>query len=187
MDRSAHQEANDQRYHQNAQLPLADQQYDHSNYSSAYSTPALSNQTASLAISSPPSASDTRTRNPMDYSGDMDGDMHMEDADPFNKQKYARPPQQSTSRPTSQYLPAEQADATSRAAARYSPMHTSPTTSYVSSTPSQNQFYTPQQSARQSPSRHNPYASPPPAGQVLRFTPRLGTRAVVTAAAAAVE
>ncbi|KAK5169851.1 dual specificity protein kinase yak1 [Saxophila tyrrhenica] len=186
MERSAYGEStsnpNDYRYAAAGQHPLADhntahssQQYNQSagasNSHSTYSTPALSNQTASLAISSPPSAG-SRARN-MDYNGDLDGDMPMEDADPFNRQKYARPPQQSNSRPTSQYLPAE--DATSRAAARYSPMHTSPTTSYVSSTPSNmgsNQFYTPQQSARQSPSRHNnPYASPTQQGRYYASPP----------------
>ncbi len=135
-----------------------------SNYS-AYSTPALSNQTASLNLASSPGGEELRARK-MDSNGDID--MH-DDADPFNKQKY-----QSTSRPTSQYLSGEQADATSRAAARYSPMHTSPTTSYVSSTPSQmgsHQFYTPQQSARQSPSRHNPYASPTQQGRYYASPP----------------
>jgi dual specificity protein kinase YAK1 len=128
----------------------------------AYATPSLSSRAASLAISSPP-AGEARARTTMDYNGDLDGDMPMEDADPFNRQKYARPPPQSNSRPTSQYLPADQLDATSRAAARYSPMHTSPTSSYVSTASQQmsnNHYYTPQQSARQSPSRHNPYTSP---------------------------
>ena len=126
----------------------------------AYTTPPI----ASLAISSPP------TTNPrgraMDYNGDVDGDLMMEDADPYNKQKYSSRPA-TQSRPSSQYLPAEHLDATSRAAARYSPMNTSPTSPYVSSPPQQQQAtsnsyasYTPQQSARGSPSRQNPYASP---------------------------
>jgi dual specificity protein kinase YAK1 len=92
------------------------------------------------------------------YNGDLD--VHMEDAeDPYNKQKYekyARPP--NSQRPSSQYLPADALEATSR-------MNTSPTSPYVSS-PQQQQMnsnhyaYTPQQSARQSPSRQIPYASP---------------------------
>ena len=126
----------------------------------AYTTPPI----ASLAISSPPTTEPRPRR--MDYNGDVDGDLMMEDADPYNKQKYAsRPPTQS--RPSSQYLPAEHLDATSRTAARYSPMNTSPTSPYVSSPPQQQQVpsnnyasYTPQQSARGSPSRQNPYASP---------------------------
>lgn len=126
----------------------------------AYTTPPI----GSLAISSPPTA-EPRAR-AMDYNGDVDGDLMMEDADPYNKQKYASRPA-TQSRPSSQYLPTEHLDATSRAAARYSPMNTSPTASYVSSPPQQQQVpsnnyasYTPQQSARGSPSRQNPYASP---------------------------
>ena len=128
----------------------------------AYSTPPIS----ALAISSPPTAEPTVRS--MTYNGDVDGDLMMEDADPYNKQKYSRPPTQS--RPSSQYLPADQQDSTSRTAARYSPMNTSPNTSYANSTPQQPQHqqstsnhyasYTPQQSARGSPSRQNPYASP---------------------------
>lgn len=115
----------------------------------------------------------------MDYNGDLDGDMPMEDADPYNKQKYARPQQQNSTRPASQYLPADQLDATSRAAARYSPMNTSPTSPYVSSPQQQQQLgsnhytsYTPQQqSARQSPSRQNPYASPNQQGRYYASPP----------------
>ena len=98
----------------------------------------------------------------MQYNGDIDGDMPMEDADPYNKQKYARP---TNSNRNSAYLPTHADDGQSRAAARYSPMNTSPTTPYVSSPQQQlgsNQYasYTPQQSARQSPTRQqNPYAS----------------------------
>lgn len=130
---------------------------------SAYTTPPI----ASLAISSPPNT--TQPRAPaMDYNGDTDGDLMMEDADPYNKQKYASRPA-AQSRPSSQYIPTDHLDATSRAAARYSPMNTSPTSPYVSSPPQQQQqqahansyaSYTPQQSARASPSRQNPYASP---------------------------
>ncbi|KAK3712939.1 dual specificity protein kinase yak1 [Vermiconidia calcicola] len=152
-----------------------------SNYD-AFSTPSLSNRAANLAISSP-SAGEPRARN-MDYNGDLDGDLHMEDADPYNKQKYAPRPQ-NTNRLSSQYLPADQMDPNSRAAARYSPMNASPTmSSYISSPQQQlssSHYYTPQQSARQSPSRQqNPYVSPtqqgryyasPPASARAQFPP----------------
>ena len=108
----------------------------------------------------------------MDYKNDIDGDMPMEDADPFNKQKYNQ-----TNRLSAQYLPAHQQEGTtSRTASRYSPMNTSPTTPYVASpqqqqppqyqqqqqlSPNHYASYTPQQSARQSPNRQNQYSSPP--------------------------
>jgi dual specificity protein kinase YAK1 len=156
-------------------VPLTTPQRESSTHSAvsaqyeAYSSPSITTRAASLAISSPP-ASEARARN-MDYhNGDADGDMPMEDADPYNKQKYARQPTGTSSkRSSAQYLPPQhQEDAQSRAAARYSPMTTSPTSSYISSPPQQQQAasnayasYTPQQSARQSPTRqHNPYASP---------------------------
>ncbi|KAK3679320.1 dual specificity protein kinase yak1 [Recurvomyces mirabilis] len=147
----------------------------------AYSTPGIATRAASLAISSPP-AGDARTRN-MESNGDADGDMRMEDADPYNQQKYARPnPGTSSKRTSAQYLPAQPEDAQSRAAARYSPMTTSPTSSYVSSPQQQplasNQYasYTPQQqSARQSPTRqHNPYASPTQQQRYYASTPSTG-------------
>lgn len=122
-----------------------------------YPGPSIESRAASLAISSPPH---TRA---MDANGDMDHDIHMEDADPYNKQKYA-PRSTTQNRLSAQYLPAQTDNA--RAPARYSPMNTSPTASYLSS-PSQAQqapnhyaSYTPQQPARQSPTRQNPYASP---------------------------
>ena len=128
----------------------------------AYASSAITTGAASLAISSPP-VSEARART-MDYNGDLDGDMPMEDADPYNKQKYA-PQVRNTNRLSQQYLPADQLDATSRAAVRYSPMNTSPTSPYITSPQQQataNHYasYTPQQSARQSPSRQNPYTSP---------------------------
>ena len=66
----------------------------------AYDSPSIASRAASLAISSP-SAGESGARN-MDYNGDYDGDMPMEDADPFNRQKYARPPTKSNR--TSQYI-----------------------------------------------------------------------------------
>jgi dual specificity protein kinase YAK1 len=139
----------------------------------AYGTPSIASRTANLTLSTPAgSGTHTPRDNTMAYShnGDMDGDMPMEDADPYNKQKYSRAT--SNSNRNSQYLPANPEDATSRTAARYSPMNTSPTSPYLPAPQQQqqqqqqqvggNQYssYTPQQSARQSPSRQNPYVSP---------------------------
>ena len=89
-----------------------------------------------------------------------DGDIAMEDADPYNRVKYSS--RQSHSQHQSpQYLGEE-----STAARRYSPMNTfSPTSPYTASSPQQStgsyNAYTPQPlSARQSPSRSNPYSTP---------------------------
>jgi dual specificity protein kinase YAK1 len=83
-----------------------------------------------------------------------DGDVAMEDADPYNRMKYPSRPNHSHQR--SQHLPSEE----SSAARRYSP--TSP---YPANSPQQPNHtynaYTPNnQSARQSPNRGNPYATP---------------------------
>lgn len=145
---------------QNTALPPASLRDD--TFSAAsYNTPTITTKAASLAISSP-AENGTSVRS-MEYNEDVDGDMPMEDADPYNRQKYART---TASNRASQYLPAEQHDASSRSAARYSPMQASPTSPYVSSpqhqnAPSHYASYTPQQTARQSPTRQtNPYASP---------------------------
>lgn len=135
-------------------------------------SPSIVSRAASMSLSTPVINADptSPSQRAMEYGNGSDMDVDM-DADPFNKQKYARPP--SSSRPSSQYLPtnASGGDASASArAARYSPMNTSPT-SYVSSPPqqqappSQYASYTPQQqSARQSPNRQsqtqNQYASP---------------------------
>ena len=90
-----------------------------------------------------------------------DGDVAMEDADPYNRTKYPSRPGHAH-RPSGQYLSHEE----SAAARRYSPMNMtlSPSSPY-SSSPQQNHpaysSFTPQsQSARQSPTRSNPYSSP---------------------------
>jgi dual specificity protein kinase YAK1 len=140
----------------------------------AYGTPSIASRTANLSLSTP---AGTGTHTPREtnmaynHNGDLDGDMPMEDADPYNKQKYSR--SATSSNRNSQYLPANPDDVTSRTAARYSPMNTSPTSPYLPAPQQQqqqqqqqvggNQYssYTPQQqSARQSPTRQNPYASP---------------------------
>ncbi|KAI5241553.1 kinase-like protein [Aureobasidium subglaciale] len=87
--------------------------------------------------------------------GDTDGDRVMEDADPYNRNKYS-----STSRtPTAAYLSSQPA-MDSAAHRRYSPMNTtSPTSPYMSS-PNQ---YTPHQ-IHQSPTRQM-FSSPPSQSQ----------------------
>lgn len=114
----------------------------------------------SLSVSSPP---ESRQSYRMDYK-DNDGDRLMEDADPYNKQKYAQSRPQSQ-RNSSHYLPTQAEDAaTSSAARRYSPMNTSPTSPYVTSPnalgSSHYNSFTPQhqrQSSHQSPTRSNSY------------------------------
>ncbi|KAH3916648.1 hypothetical protein HBI56_048430 [Parastagonospora nodorum] len=112
----------------------------------------------------PPSG--TTSRGP-DYN-DADGDVAMDDADPY-KPKYnnnmARPNHQH--RHSQQFLQHEE----SAAARRYSPMNLSPTSPYQGTTQQGGQNYTsftPQAQAqsqphsnRQSPTRNNPYMSPP--------------------------
>ena len=90
-----------------------------------------------------------------------DGDVTMEDADPYNRMKY--PSRPTHTRVHSQHLSQEE----SSAARRYSPMNTfSPTSSFIASSPQQanhtyNAYTSSSQSARQSPSRgNNAYASP---------------------------
>lgn len=81
-----------------------------------------------------------------------DGDIAMEDADPYNKTKYPTRPNHSQ-RPSAQFTSQEE----SAAARRYSPMNTLPPSSPYSGAG----VYSPQSSsARQSPTRSNPYTTP---------------------------
>ena len=90
-----------------------------------------------------------------------DGDVTMEDADPYNRTKYPSRPSHSQ-RGSTQYLTQEE----SAAARRYSPMNTfSPTSPYPAGSPQQsnnsyNAYTPPSQSARQSPSRSNAFSTP---------------------------
>ncbi|KAI7151654.1 hypothetical protein KC352_g28306, partial [Hortaea werneckii] len=147
-------------------------------YEAYNTTPSIVTRAASLAISSPEESRPARQQRGMDYhNGDTDGDMPMEDADPYNKQKYAARPlsnaggyaQQQNNRLSTQYLPQDDGTGSqSRAAARYSPMNTSPASpGYMASPPQQPTAqmggytsYTPHQSARASPTRQNQYTSP---------------------------
>ena len=130
------------------------------NYDASQSTAASS--AAPSATGSPAVAS----RN-QDLMSD-DGDVAMEDADPYNRLKYPTRPHGGhghghAARPSGQYLSEESA-----AARRYSPMNAfSPTTPYAASPQQQAgpaaayNAYTPQSlSARQSPTRAPPFSSP---------------------------
>ena len=117
-------------------------------------TPPMNQSAQQPALSSPHSS------RKQDFGID-DGDVTMEDADPYNRMKY--PSRQSSSqRTSSQYTPHEE----SAAARRYSPMNTfSPTSPYTTGSPQQSNnsynAYTPQsQSARQSPNRLNAFSTP---------------------------
>lgn len=119
------------------------------------------------AYQGPPSASHTHslttspaaTPHAREYNGD--GDIPMEDADPYNRLKYSSRPNHQH-RMSGQYLAHEE----SSAGRRYSPMHTlSPSSPYAAS-PQQASHstyggsYTPQTfPTRQSPTRPNPYSS----------------------------
>jgi dual specificity protein kinase YAK1 len=107
------------------------------------------------------SPTDGQNRAVTEYNGDGDGDVAMEDADAFNKPKYgSRPSHQQ--RLSQQFIQQEE----SAAARRYSPMNLSPTSPYTAGPTQSNQpsytSFTPQsQSTAQSPTRTNPYISPP--------------------------
>jgi len=119
--------------------------------------PEAFNTSADLSRSQSLSAQTPSMRR-MDYNSDKDGDVPMEDADMYNKPKQAAHPGHSRQL-SAQLLQQEE----SAAARRYSPMNLSPSSPYAAS-PQQGgyQSYTPQsQSTRQSPTRGNPYMSPP--------------------------
>lgn len=127
-----------------------------------YASPTQLSRTNSIANAmsvASPAASQTRG---LDYN-DGDGDIKMEDADPY-KPKYAQGRVNHQHRSSQQFLQHEE----SSAARRYSPMNLSPTSPYTAGTaqqPAPNYAsFTPQQqphSNRQSPTRNNPYISPP--------------------------
>lgn len=130
----------------------------------AYQTSSVPSQPQSMAVS-PIGTPHTRA-----YSQDNGQDVTMEDADPYNKMKYpSRPNHQQ--RPSGQYR--GQQDPT--AARRHSPVKAlSPSSPYTpsstqgSQTP-YGQYASQNASARQSPTRSNPYATP---SQSAYGTPR---------------
>ena len=118
-----------------------------------YQTPSIPSQPQSMAVS-PIGTPRTRA-----YSGD--GDVAMEDADPYNRMKYPSRPTHSQ-RPSAHYLGQED----SSAAKRYSPMNAlSPSSSFAASSQQSSQSpygHYPSQttSARQSPTRSNNFPTP---------------------------
>jgi dual specificity protein kinase YAK1 len=131
-----------------------------------YASPTAPSRSSTIALqtpSQPSQPSQPSSRGP-DFN-DNDGDVKMEDADPY-KPKY------NTQRPSHQHRHSQQflQQEESAAARRYSPMNMSPTSPYPGGTQQGGQNYTsftPQaqsQSNRASPTRNtlnNPYMSPP--------------------------
>lgn len=127
----------------------------------SYASPTAPSRTNSMAAL--PSPGGTLLGQAPDFN-DRDGDIAMEDADPY-KPKYtaARPNHQH--RHSQQFLQQVQQEESS-AARRYSPMNLSPTSPYSGNPQQGGQNYTSftpqaQQSNRQSPTRNNPYMSSP--------------------------
>ena len=120
----------------------------------SYQTPSVPSHAQSMA------ASPIGTPRARVFSGD--GDVAMEDADPYNRMKYPSRPTHSH-RSSTQYVPHED----SSAARRYSPMKTGTPSSHYSATPQQSgqgsysQYMSPNTSARQSPTRSQHYSTPP--------------------------
>lgn len=83
--------------------------------------------------------------------GDGDGDIKMEDVDPYKQQQ-----RQTAARGHARLPSAQLAQEESAAAKRYSPMNLTPASPYAATTPQQ-QSYTPQ--SRTSPVRSNSYMS----------------------------
>lgn len=118
----------------------------------SYQTPSVPSQSQSMG------ASPAATPQVREYTGD--GDIAMEDADPYNRMKYPSRPSHSH-RASAQYLSQED----SAAARRYSPMkNLSPSSPYANSPQqSAHNVYGPyggqNTSARQSPTRSNAYSA----------------------------
>ena len=105
----------------------------------------------SMSMHSTPAAT------PRSYEQNGGTDVHMDDADPYNRSKYPSRPAQH-SRTSSQYAPQ---DTPSVAAQRYSPMNVVPSSPTTGAQPSFNyQSRTP--GSRSSPTRQNPYSAPTP-------------------------
>lgn len=122
----------------------------------SYTTPSIASRAASMQISSPPVAQPTRSQSY--HNGDNDGDVPMEDVDPY-KPRYAAKSAQ-PGRSSAAYIQEQEASAAAR---RYSPMNLSPSSPYGSGSQQSAANYgsfSPT-STRQSPTRSNPYMSPP--------------------------
>jgi dual specificity protein kinase YAK1 len=128
----------------------------------SYQTPTAATKATTLGTDSHSASMATSpAATPQSREYFTDADVHMEDADPYNRTKYPSR-LNSQNRPSSQYMPTEE----SSAARRYSPMNIlSPTSPYATSpTKSQNPYAAPPSGAsgsRQSPTRPNNYSSPP--------------------------
>jgi dual specificity protein kinase YAK1 len=121
-----------------------------SRQSESYAQPPIANRTPAMPMTSP-GMPQSRGH---EY-GDGDGDINMEDADPYNNK-----PRQTASRGHARMPSAQLAQEESAAAKRYSPMNLSPSSPYAAATPQQPAYtsYTPQN--RTSPVRSNSYMSP---------------------------
>lgn len=118
-----------------------------------YQTPTIPSHPQSMA------ASPAGTPRSRDYS--VDGDIAMEDADPYNRMKYPSRPTHSH-RTSAQYIPHDE----SAAARRYSPLKTVTPSSHHAASPQQpgqaqhSQYLSQNSSARQSPTRSQHYSTP---------------------------
>lgn len=124
-----------------------------------FASPTAPSRTNSMAALPSPGSSLTLSRS-AEYN-DRDGDVPMEDADPY-KPKYAASRPNHQQRPSQSFLQQQEESAAAR---RYSPMNMSPTSPYSGNPQQGGQNYTsfsPQsQSNRQSPTRGNPYITTP--------------------------
>lgn len=131
-----------------------------------YASPTQLSRTNSMASAMAVASPGGSQNRGLEYN-DGDGDIKMEDADPY-KPKYSQGRVNHQHRSSQQFLQQVQHEESS-AARRYSPMNLSPTSPYTAAGTTQQggQNYTsfsPQQQAqpnRQSPTRNNPYISPP--------------------------
>lgn len=126
----------------------------------SYQTPTAATKAATLeTLSHSTSMLTSPAATPQSRDFYNDADIHMEDADPYNRSKYPSR-LNSHNRPSSQYIPVEE----STAARRYSPMNIlSPTSPYTTSpTKSQNPYALPPgtSGSSHSPTRPNDYSSP---------------------------
>ncbi|OMP81810.1 Dual specificity protein kinase YAK1 [Diplodia seriata] len=138
------------------QDPAAKQ--DHYAKPDSYNTPSIASRAASMQISSPPALLQQRSHSYHNGANDNDGDVPMEDVDPY-KPRYAAKSAQA-GRTSTAYVQEQEASAAAR---RYSPMNLSPSSPYGSGSQQSAANYTSfsPQSNRQSPTRSNPYMSPP--------------------------
>lgn len=117
-----------------------------SRHSESYAQTLSANRTPAMPMTSPGIK--------QEY-GDGDGDIKMEDADPYKQQQ-----RQTAGRGHARMPSAQLAQEESAAAKRYSPMNLTPASPYAAATPQQQSYtsYTPQN--RTSPVRSNSYMSP---------------------------